>query len=551
MVMPGGLCPQEPMLPPPAADFPPISARNAATPSVNVVSAPIPSITIEDNTVDAPNVADGKDLVEDLTISETIITVINEASSEANNKVNNEVNNEISNEISAECISKQPEASVKEVNNNPGQSTSQLMNESNSTIVENKDEDITEFSSQDSTSVQGSESPVLSEFPSPLVRSVSSDNFQTVTRKRPDPLAQASLLSNLSSSLSLDQARECEGLLSAEECFEALKGIAKNKTPSVDGFQAEFYLRFWDVLGREPVSVLNACFHSGSLPLSLRRWVIILAFKKSDRLDPRKWRPITLLNVDYKMASRAIAGRLLRVIHLVVSKDPTCGVPGRFIGENVALVPDVAHYTMSTGTPAAILSLDQEKAFDLVDWGFMTATLSAMGFGPSFIACVRLFYRRVQSTVHVNGYLSPFFDLSRGVRQGCPLSPLPYVLVSEVLAANIRANSRISGLSLPGYPPLSPISQYADDTSLVLSSDEAIMAVFEVYALFELASGAKLNQGKSKGLWLGQWVGRTDPPVDLDWSPSRLKILGVFVGRGELEEATKFGPTRKSQQPDR
>lgn len=88
--------------------------------------------------------------------------------------------------------------------------------------------------------------------------------------------------------------------------------------------------------------------------------------------------------------------------------------------------------------------------------------------------------------------------------------------MSEVLAVNIRRNPRVSGLTLLGFPPLSPISQYADDTSLVLTSDDSIRACFETYALFEAASGAKLNRSKSKGLWLGAWSGRTDPPVALD-----------------------------------
>ena len=261
-----------------------------------------------------------------------------------------------------------------------------------------------------------------------------------------------------------------------------------------------------------------------------------MSFKKGDRLDPRNWCPITLLNVDYKLAARVIAGRLLKVIHLVVDKDKTCGVPGRFIGENVALLRDVVDYATSSGTPVAILSLDQEKAFDRVDWEFMRATLSAMGFGPSFISWVNLFYFHVQSAVNVNGYLSSFFSLSCGVRQGCPLSPLLYVLMSEVLAANIRCNPRISGLCLPGTPSLSPISQYADDTSLIFLSDDAINASFEVYSLFEKASGSKLNQSKSKGLWLGGWSGRTDPPVALDWSSVKIKTLGVFIGVGDLEE---------------
>ena len=351
-----------------------------------------------------------------------------------------------------------------------------------------------------------------------------------------DPQISASLLNNVSSTLSPASAALCEGLLTIPECLTALQGMARRKAPGLDGLPMEFYLKFWSVLGSDLVDVLNSCFDSGCLSLSQRRGVISLSFKKGDRLDPRNWRPISLLNVDYKLAARVIAGRLLNVIHLVVDKDQTCGVPGRFIGENVALLRDVVYYTTSFDIPAVILSLDQEKAFDRVDWGFMTSTLSTMGFGPSFISWVNLFYNRVQSAVNVNGYLSPFFHLSRGVRQGCPLSPLLYVLVSEVLAVNIRCNPRISGLVLPGSSPLSPISQYADDTSLILSSDDFIKATFETYDLYEKASGSKLNRSKSKGLWLGSWRGRSDPPVDLDWSSFKLKVLGVFVGIGDLTE---------------
>ena len=144
----------------------------------------------------------------------------------------------------------------------------------------------------------------------------------------------------------------------------------------------------------------------------------------------------------------------------VVSPDQSCGVQGRYIGDSVAFLRDVVSFASSSGPPVAVLSLDQEKALDRVDWGFLRSTLVKMGFGPSFIGWVDLFYSGVQSAVKVNGYLSPFFGLSRGVRQGCPLSPLLYVLYSEVLACNIRSNSRIKVLSIPGSPTtLSPICQ--------------------------------------------------------------------------------------------
>ena len=265
--------------------------------------------------------------------------------------------------------------------------------------------------------------------------------------------------------------------------------MARSKAPGIDGLPMEFYLKFWGVLGVDLVEVLNFCHQDGFLAKFQRRGLITLTFKKGDRLDPRNWRPITLLNLDYKIASRAIAGRLLKVIHFVVAEDQTCGVPGRFIGDSVSLLRDVAHFTSTSGSSVAILSLDQEKAFDRVYWSFLRSTLVCMGFGPSFVSWVDLFYAGVQSAVKVNGFVTPFFGLSRGVRQGCPLSPLLYVLYAEVLACNIRSNPVITGLSLPGSPtPLPVLSQYADDT-LVVTSDAAIVATFETYRAFERGSG--------------------------------------------------------------
>ena len=369
-------------------------------------------------------------------------------------------------------------------------------------------------------------SDVITSFYSDLFRSQSTDDH-----------CCSALLSNVSSTLSSVDAEDCEGLLSVAEYHAALVGMALRKAPGSDGLPMVFYVKFWDLLGEDLVCVLNSCLRSGRLSLSQRRGIISLSSKKGDRLDIRNWRPISLLNVDYKLAARAIAARLLKVIHIVVAKDQTCGVPGRFIGENVAFIRDVIDFATWSNSPVALLSLDQEKAFDRVEWSFMRDTLLAMGFGPSFISWVDLFYRDVESSVDVNGHLYPFFSLSRGVRQGCPLSPLLYVLVAEVLACSIRANPRIIGLSLPGsVSPLPAISQYADDTSLVVTTDDSIKATFETYSLFEKGSGAKLNQTKSKGLWLGSWTGRTDPPMALDWSPSKLKILGVYLGLGNLEE---------------
>jgi len=213
---------------------------------------------------------------------------------------------------------------------------------------------------------------------------------------------QRDLLNNISSFIPASETSICEGLLASDEVFAAFQGMARGKTPGSDGFPAEFYLTFWDVLGADLVDVLNASFDWCLLPSSLRSAVISLSFKKGDRLLHKNWRPISLLNVDYKLCARTLAGRLLKVIHYVVAPDQTCGVPGRFIVENVSLLRDVVDVVNKTNLPVAILSLDQEKAFDRVDWNFLFATLSKMGFGPSFISWVRLLYTDIRSTVFVN-----------------------------------------------------------------------------------------------------------------------------------------------------
>ena len=201
---------------------------------------------------------------------------------------------------------------------------------------------------------------------------------------RGDWFAQRDLLSKVSARLSVEQYASCEGELSVEECLSALQVMARRKTPGNEGLPMEFYVKFWDVMGSDLVRVLNFCLVNNKLSKSQRRGVISLSFKKGYRLDPKNWQPISLLNVDYGIASRTIGGRLLKVLHALVDKDQTCGVPGRFIGENVAYLRDNVDYDSQAGVPCAILSLDQEKAFDRVDWGFMRDTFVHDGFWSPF-----------------------------------------------------------------------------------------------------------------------------------------------------------------------
>ena len=219
-------------------------------------------------------------------------------------------------------------------------------------------------------------------------------------------------------------------------------------------------------------------------------------------------------------------------MHSIVHQDQTCGVVGRTIFSNLHLVRDTLDFIDKTNELAILLTLDQEKAFDRVDHEFMLRVLRKFGFGPSFCRWVEIFYAHAFSRILVNGALSSPVHLLRGVRQGCPLSPLLYVLVSEVLSTQICNCREIEGFLLPGAGGLqSKISQYADDATLILKSEKSLCNVLSVVHKFELGSGAKLNTSKSEAMWLGRWRSLGDSPFGLKWV-TKIRILGVFFSNG-------------------
>ena len=343
------------------------------------------------------------------------------------------------------------------------------------------------------------------------------------------PSDQDFFINSLDLTLSQAESDSCEGEVTQEECRRALAGMKNNKSPGIDGLPYEFYTHFWSTLGPDMVDVYNECFESGRLSFSQRSGLITLLYKKGDKLDTKNWRPISLLCTDYKILSKVLTNRLSSVISTVIGPEQACGIPGRLSSENVRTLKDVVEHANRSNAGAALISLDQEKAFDRVDWTFMLRVLEAMNFGPSFCTWVRLLYSNVFSQVLVNGYTSDLFPVSRGVRQGCPLSPLLYVLVAETIASAIRKDNNIDGFLLPNNTKVK-LFQYADDTSILVMSDQSLRSLFSLFERYERASGAKLNVTKSHGLLLGAWKDRVDMPINLNWSNESITVLGCRIG---------------------
>ena len=345
---------------------------------------------------------------------------------------------------------------------------------------------------------------------------------------------QAELVGSLPFSLSFEDSKMCDGLITFEELTQATKNLPSGKTPGSDGLPLEFYSAFWDLLGPELCSVLNDNFSRGFLSSSQREGIIRLIHKKDDPKDLKNWRPISLLNTDYKLASKVMAKRLKRVLPKIVHSDQTCGVPGRTIFSNLAVFRDILDYIEVTNETGILVSLDQEKAFDRVDHDFLQKVLQKLGFGSSFCSWISTFYFSSYARVISKCFLTQPITLERGVRQGCPISPLLYVLISEVLGACIRQCPDIKGFQLPGVEGLEfKLSQYADDSTSIVKDERSLCALFKVISRYERGSGAKLNLTKTEGMWLGAWRNSQEKPFGIRWV-NKMTILGTVFFNGSV-----------------
>ena len=315
------------------------------------------------------------------------------------------------------------------------------------------------------------------------------------------------------------------------------KRIFQGKSPGTDGLTAEFYLKFWELLGQELVDSLNYAFEIGELSISQKRGIITLISKKDkNKVFLNNYRPISLLNTDYKIATKAIAARIAKVLPSLIHSDQTGYIKGRFNGQNVRLIADIIECTDTLDIQGIALFLDFKKAFDSLEWNFILKALETFGFGASLIQWVKTFYNNIQSCVLNNGYATPFFELQRGVRQGCPLSGILFVIAVEILANSIRDDQSIVGMNIKGKEY--KLSQYADDTSCFVRDIDSVVKIFEKLESFKSCSGLELNRSKTEAMWLGKTI--RNPRTSLALTGPRSVCVWAFASLVTLKYLQKI-----------
>ena len=217
---------------------------------------------------------------------------------------------------------------------------------------------------------------------------------------------------------------------------------------------------------------------------------------------------------------------MLQVLQFIVHTDQSCSVPGRNSIHNTRLLNDIVS-DLNSRYLSGVDLLDQEKAFDWVDWPYGLRILRWMSIGSIFRQWSKFIYSHISSSVLVNGTQSAFFSVTKGVRQDCPPSQILYITIPETLACAIPANSYINGFLFP-HTRRVKICLYTDDTSFISLSNTTLLEVFSVLECYEQASGAKVNTNKSHSFFVGSWVSRQihsnsahDIPI---LQPSRIRV---------------------------
>jgi hypothetical protein len=236
--------------------------------------------------------------------------------------------------------------------------------------------------------------------------------------------------------------------ISMEELWQAVSQGKLHKTPEIDGICLEFYRAEWDVIKTELLQILNCMFTNGPLLARQVQGQVVCIPKKPQPVEIGDYRPLTLLNADYKLLVRIISNRLKPLLQEIMHPQQYCGIPGTTVFDAVTTIRDTIAYAESKKVLLCVVSLDLHSAFHKILHNYLQDVLRAHGFGNLFVDRIMGLYRNAASEVQVNGFRSTPIPVRNSIRQGCPLTMQLYTLclnpLLHILEEKFAGDQRLS-----------------------------------------------------------------------------------------------------------
>ncbi|GLU18032.1 hypothetical protein SLE2022_343540 [Rubroshorea leprosula] len=327
------------------------------------------------------------------------------------------------------------------------------------------------------------------------------------------------------------------GVFSEEEVKEAVWDCDSSKSPGPDGFNFRFIKEMWEDIKKEVVAFIQEFHNHGRIVRGANASFIVLIPKSENPQRIEEYRPISLIGVMYKILAKLLANRLRKVLPKVIGEQQMAFIGGRHLVDGVIIANEVIDEVKRKRKNCFIFKVDFEKAYDKVCWEFLDYMMMRLGFNETWRKWIMECLRSSSVSVLINGSPTRQFSVSKGIRQGDPLSPFLFLIVAEGLnglMASAVDKGTYKGVRVGNEGVMVSHLQFADDTVFFgEASEDNISVVKAIMRTFELASGLKINLGKSHLMGVGveeRWL--TEMAYRLHCKEGELpfKYLGIPVG---------------------
>ncbi|KAL0326613.1 UNVERIFIED_CONTAM: putative mitochondrial protein [Sesamum angustifolium] len=309
-----------------------------------------------------------------------------------------------------------------------------------------------------------------------------------------------------------------------------------------------FFQRFWNIVGNATTTTVLQLLNDLTFNPALNFTHIVLIPKCQKPNTVAHFRPISLCNVIFKLATKTIANRLKPLLDHIISPSQSAFIPGRLITDNVLVAFELNHFLKNKrrGKEGHVaVKLDMSKAYDRIEWDFLENMLSKLGFHNRVVSLIMLCVRSVTYSFMLNGKQFGFVKPERGIRQGDPLSPYLFILCAEGFSCLLQAkehNGDIRGVAVTRRAPKVSHLLFADDTLIFCqATKEAMRCIRGILEKYERASGQLINLDKSSIFFSSNTTHEdrmemaTLLGVRIDSMPAKYLGLPYFVGRNKRE----------------
>ncbi|GKU95494.1 hypothetical protein SLEP1_g8850 [Rubroshorea leprosula] len=322
-----------------------------------------------------------------------------------------------------------------------------------------------------------------------------------------------------------------------EEIRKVIWECDSSKAPGPDGFNFRFMKSMWDDIKTEVIGFVKEFQEQGRLERGSNASFIVLIPKTKNPQRIEEYKPISLIGVMYKVVAKLLVSRLCKVMHKIIGEQHMAFINGRQLVDGVVIANEVIDEAKRKRKKSFVFKVNFEKAYDKVCWKFIDYMLDRMAFSGTWRRWIQECLQLSMVSILINGSLTRQFPVTKGIRQGDPLSPFLFLIVAEGLNGLMTAavNKKLyKGVEVRNDAVTITHLQFADDTIFFGEAlEQNIRTVKCILRTFEMMVGLKINFEKCQLMGIeveDDWRNKMAYRLGCKEGEFPIKYLGIPIG---------------------